>query len=113
MPKDHLIGQRIADLLEQHELSQADLAEKASVTRAAISQIVNGNRIPTIPVLMKIAKVLSVSIDYLAGQSKKSNVSAVIENDPGQFKFFRDFQKLDPKIQAVIQQQVEAMSKKK
>jgi transcriptional regulator with XRE-family HTH domain len=107
-----VIGKKIEQLLTEKGMSQADLAEKAEVTRAAISQIVAGKRVPTLPVLRKLARVLSVSIDHLAGGSSKTDVEAVLKNDPNQIEFFRNFQSLDPHVQEIIKKQVEALKSK-
>jgi transcriptional regulator with XRE-family HTH domain len=106
------IGKKIEQLLSEKNMSQAELAEKAEVTRAAISQIIAGKRVPTLPVLRKLARVLSVSIDHLAGGSSKTDVEAVLKNDPKQIEFFRNFQSLDPQIQEMIKTQVEALKNK-
>lgn len=107
-----IIKKRITDLLVEKGMNQSELADQAGVTRAAISQIVAGKRVPTLPVLRKLAKVLSVSIDFLTGASSEADVESVIKNDPGQLEFFRNFQGLDPVIQDLIKRQVDALKKK-
>lgn len=66
--KDSLAS-KIIFLREQKELTQSRLAEMARVTPAAMSQIESGDRIPSTPVLKNLAHALSVSIDYLLGES--------------------------------------------
>ena len=112
-----LVAQRIKELIKEKGLTQAGLAEKTSITQAAISQIVNGERFPTMPVLMQIARALTVSLDYLVGKSedreKTNDVAAAITNDAGMLQFFRNFQSLDPNMQDLLRRQADIMKNPK
>jgi transcriptional regulator with XRE-family HTH domain len=108
-----IVAQRIGQLLASKGMTQTQLAEKSGITQAAISQIVNEERFPTTPVLMKIAKVLTVSIDYLVGQTNTPDVASALGNDETLMKFFRNFQSLDPQMQELLKQQAELMKKQK
>ena len=108
----HIIGDRLKDLLVKNNLNQSELAEKANVTRAAISQIIHGERMPTIPLLRRLAQELSVNIDYLVGSSDKPDVELVLKNDPNQLEFFRNFQNLDPAAQEMIKKAVKGLMEK-
>lgn len=55
-------------LRKEQGMTQNQLAEKVNVTQQAISMIENGYRIPSMKLLVKIAKVLNVSIDDLVGK---------------------------------------------
>ena len=57
----------IVELMKQEGLSQKELAEKINVTEASMSRYIKGERIPRIDVLVKIASVFNVSIEYLLG----------------------------------------------
>ncbi len=48
-------------------LSQVQLAKDLFVTKQTVSNWENGNIIPSVEVLVKIAKYFSVSTDYLLG----------------------------------------------
>jgi transcriptional regulator with XRE-family HTH domain len=104
----NLLPKRITEERKKRGLSQAQLADKAGVTPGAISQIESGQRIPTIPVLSGIAKVLGVSIDYLTGKSEKSELEDLLQQEKVQI-FFRGFQELDPEDQKTIIKQIEFM----
>jgi transcriptional regulator with XRE-family HTH domain len=110
-----IIAQRIKDLIKAKSLTQAELAEKLGITQAAISQIVNAERFPTMPLLMKLARELTVSMDYLVGKTQTANptdVATALTNDDQLLEFFRNFQSLNPQMQDLLRQQAEMMKKK-
>jgi len=106
MAKEDSIGERIKKMREERGYIQARLAEEAEVTPAAISQIESGERIPSTPILRKIASVLKVSTDYLLGTTNKTELEDLLQNEKVQ-KFFRGFQDLNSKDQELIHQQIE------
>lgn len=112
-----IIAQRIRALIKDKGFTQAAIAEKTGITQAAISQIVNGERFPTMPVLMQLARALTVSMDYLIGKTetpnKASDVAATILNDEALLQFFRNFQALDPQMQEILKQQAKIMRNQK
>lgn len=56
---------RIMNLLNQKNMSQKQLAEKANVTESAISHYLKGDRVPRSVVVERIADALGTSVDYL------------------------------------------------
>lgn len=64
------VGTRIAELLEQKDISQRELAERVHVTEVSMSRYINGTRTPKGPVLGNIANVLGVTTDYLLGNDE-------------------------------------------
>jgi transcriptional regulator with XRE-family HTH domain len=104
--KDKTVAKRIRSVREEKGLTQAQLAVQSSVTPAAICQIEAGDRIPSTPILRRIASVLNVSIDYLLGASDKVEIKDLL-NDEGVRKFFRGFQGLSAQDQKQIQEQIE------
>ena len=67
------IGNRIRDMRIQKKLSQADLGAMANTTKQVISTYERGVRTPRIDMAEKIAKALSVSLDYLMGATDDPN----------------------------------------
>jgi transcriptional regulator with XRE-family HTH domain len=59
------IGRLIKTLRENDGLTQSELAKKAGLTQAAISQFEEGKRIPSTKALHKIADGLGVSLEVL------------------------------------------------
>lgn len=62
------IGERIIQLRKQQNLSQDELAKKAGVSRTIIGNYERNTNTPSIEVLLKLAKVFNVSVDYLIGE---------------------------------------------
>ena len=105
------IAQRIKTTREKRGFNQAKLASEAGITPAAISQIESGERVPSTPVLRKIASVLMVSTDFLLGESKETEFKDLLENENVQ-TFFRGFQGLSSKDQDLIKQQIDFLKSK-
>lgn len=57
----------IKDLRLNRGLNQVELAKELFVTKQCVSNWENGNIIPSVEMLIKIAKYFSVSTDYLLG----------------------------------------------
>lgn len=49
------------------DLMQKDLSQMTGITHSAISKYLSGQSLPRIPELIKLAKVLGVTTDYLLG----------------------------------------------
>lgn len=64
------IGSRIRSLREKHGLKQINLANALQVSPQAVSKWEKGANFPDIPVLLKIAKLFDVSVDYLLGTTE-------------------------------------------
>lgn len=58
-------GSRIAHLREQRGWTQKDLAERAEISIAFLSELENNKRNPSTGVLLRISEVLGASLDYL------------------------------------------------
>lgn len=66
-----MLGEQIKKLRIDKNLSQVELANKLSVTKQSVSNWENGNIMPSIDMLMKIAVFFGVTTDYLLGLSDK------------------------------------------
>lgn len=86
------IGDKISALRKEKNLSQTDLGKAASVSREIIGRYERNEVLPSIEVAAKIADVLEVSLDYLAGNSKKAAV------DKKTMKLIHDIEDLEPSI---------------
>ncbi|RAU92483.1 helix-turn-helix domain-containing protein [Paenibacillus sp. YN15] len=60
---------RLVKWRKKRKLTQDDLAEKISLTKAAISNYENGHSAPSHDTLTLIADVLDISTDYLLGRT--------------------------------------------
>ena len=71
MNKLETLGERIQAALDMRDMSQADLARKTGLSTGLIAQIVSGHtQDPRFSNVVKIARALDVSLNYLAGKSK-------------------------------------------
>lgn len=57
----------LAKILKALGMSQAELAKRSGLTTAAISQIVNGQREPSLSSIKAILKVIPVSFEKIWG----------------------------------------------
>ncbi|MFX0199563.1 MAG: helix-turn-helix domain-containing protein [Candidatus Hodarchaeota archaeon] len=107
-----ILRRRITETRESQGMNQAELAEKAGVTPAAISQIEKGTRVPTIPVLHRIANVMGVSLDYLTGKTDTSELKDLLQQDDFR-TFFRGFESLGNEDKELIKEHIEFLKSKR
>lgn len=62
-----MLNQQIRELRLARKMSQVELARTLNVTKQSVSNWENDNIQPSVEMLIKIAKVFSVSTDYLLG----------------------------------------------
>lgn len=72
------ISDRIRQLRQEKRWTQAELGEKVGVHQKQVSAYERGANVPSTEVLIKLAEVFNVSLDYLAfeakGQTAKINI---------------------------------------
>ncbi|MBS1960494.1 MAG: helix-turn-helix transcriptional regulator [Bdellovibrionales bacterium] len=101
-----VIKARITAARKARGLQQNELANLAGVTPASISQMENGLRMPSVPVLARLASVLQVSFEYLTGQTDEQQTQ-----EQRATQLFRDLQALPEDTQKMIQAQIDAIKK--
>lgn len=69
-----MFSERLRELRIFQGLSQVELAKKLCVTKQSVSNWENDNIQPSIDMLVKIAKCLGVSTDYLLGLESKQMI---------------------------------------
>lgn len=62
------IGERITSLRKAKNLSQDELAKKIDASRVMIGKYERGDNLPSIEVILKLAKAFEVSVDFLLGE---------------------------------------------
>lgn len=62
-----MIAERLTAAREKVGLSQSEVARRIGATQAVISYFEQGLKIPSVPVLLNLAKLYNVSMDYLVG----------------------------------------------
>ena len=73
------ITRKITELLSKRNMSQKELAISAGITESAISHYVNGDRVPRGVNLLKIARALGTTTDYLLSEDKVNNKKGDLE----------------------------------
>lgn len=64
------IGQRIKALREDSDLSQKELAANVNITEATLSRYENDLREPKVSIIIRLAKELNTTTDFLLGLSE-------------------------------------------
>lgn len=91
-----LLTKRIREKMNELGVNQAQLAKRAGITPAALSQILNQERTPSSGVLIKLAQALGESVDYLVGKTKKTELSELLQQKEVQI-LYRSFVGLSEK----------------
>lgn len=61
----NLFGKNLSQVLNALGMTQADLAERAGLTPACVSQVLAGKREPTLYTIMRILRVVPVKFERL------------------------------------------------
>ena len=69
-----MLNQQIHDLRISRKMSQVELAKILGVSKQSVSNWENDNIQPSIEMLIKLARVFSVSTDYLLGLEAKDSL---------------------------------------
>ena len=67
-----LLADRIRQLRQEHRWTQAELGQKIKIHQKQISSYERGVNIPSTEVLIKMADIFDVTLDYLAFEEKGS-----------------------------------------
>lgn len=67
-------GNTLKTLRVNHNLTQAQLAQRLGLTKSVISAYETGLRMPSYDVLITISKLFKVSTDYLLGLEQKQQI---------------------------------------
>ncbi len=71
---------RLIELMEEKDMTQCELANLIGTTNVTISRYINGERKPRIEIVVKVAEVFNVSIDYLFGITDNRFISNFSNN---------------------------------
>ncbi len=75
-----MLGERIAALRRQANLSQSELAEHLRISPSAVGMYEQGRREPSVDTLVSMARIFRVSLDYLlTGQASQGEERAIRE----------------------------------
>ena len=97
------IKERIRQLRQERNWSQTQLAQKMGIHQKQVSAYERGRNTPSTEVLIKLADIFDVSLDYLAfeaeGQAAKVNIK-----DRELLRRFEDIDKLSEKDKGTIKE---------
>lgn len=71
-----MLNENIKRLRTSMNMSQVELAHKVGVSKQSVSNWENDNIQPSIEMLIKIAKCLNTSTDYILGLSTEKSIDA-------------------------------------
>ena len=77
-----MLNQQIRSLRIARNMSQVELAHRLGISKQSVSNWENDNIQPSVEMLIKLAKIFSVSTDYLLGLDTNDliNVSGLPQN---------------------------------
>lgn len=65
-----MLNERLKAAREATGMSQNEVAKAIGVSQPAYCYMENGDKVPSLPVAKQLARVLSVSLDYLVGMNE-------------------------------------------
>lgn len=69
------LGDRIAKLRKELDINQKELATKVGITEASLSRYENNLREPKSEIIVRLAKSLNTSTDYLLGINENTKIN--------------------------------------
>ena len=66
------IGEKIRYLRTENKINQKELIQILGISHASLSAYENGNKLPSLDVLIKITQYFNVSLDWLCGLEKQT-----------------------------------------
>ncbi len=90
------IGSKITQLRKAKNWSQGELAEKIEASRAIIDKYERNENLPSVEMVIKMAKAFAVSVDYLLGEGEYASY------DKETTRRLQDIEKLDPTTKTKI-----------
>ncbi len=102
------IVKRVSQKMLEKELSQSALAEKAGIAQPTLSLFLREKRSPSVDLLVRLAPILGVSVDYLVGNTDSSEAKAMVEHAWAQ-NLLADYSKLTPRDQERVLDLIRAL----
>lgn len=97
--EDKIIGSRIKQRRKELHLTQIQIKEKTGISSGNLSDLENGNKLPSTKTLIELSNILDCSIDWiLKGENHKREIS-LTENEK---EMLQHFQKLSEREQIKV-----------
>nr|WP_302597785.1 helix-turn-helix transcriptional regulator [uncultured Cellulosilyticum sp.] len=81
MKNESIFSKRLKELRKEHNLTQADLAQKLGVVRTAITNYETNRTMPDPAALNELANLFNVSIDYLLGNTNTPTDNLTVKEE--------------------------------
>ncbi len=95
MEQECNFAEKLSCVLSQRGMTQRELANLAGVDECSMSRYVNGTRKPCMDVLVRMARTLGVSVEYLTGNDEKIPVREIMNLVCDNVDRMSDAQKLE------------------
>lgn len=100
---DNMIGNRIKTRRKELKLTQIDIKKATGISNGNLSEIENGNSLPSASALIALSRTLQVSIDWiLTGEYPKSDIFSTSPLSDFENNFLTALKQLDPDDQDEI-----------
>ncbi|MCP4159370.1 MAG: helix-turn-helix domain-containing protein [Deltaproteobacteria bacterium] len=100
-------SKKIKLLRHEKEWSQGDLSNKLNIHRMQISTYERGLCIPNTDILLRLAKVFDVSLDYLMFDSQEGNTIKADIKDKELLKQFEELDKLNEETRKIVKEVID------
>lgn len=107
--KNELTAKRLQLALSDTGISQQELAEKSGVSKASISQYVNGSHAPSNISSGKMGKVLNVEPTWLMGFDVKMRKEMSSESARNDMAFLEKFSLLNERDKKIVMSGIDSM----
>ena len=87
--------ERLNDVMTRRGFTQRELAHLCDVDETSMSRYVNGSRRPCMQVLVRLAKELNVSVEYLTGNEGETSYAEIRNLLSSNICSFTDEQRLE------------------
>ena len=95
---------RMKLLREQHNLSQTDIAKLLNISRQSYNFYENEKRDPDTEMLIRIADLFNVSLDYLLGRTNDSSPITKEKTPSHQEEVLQDLKDITPEMASEVRQ---------
>jgi len=109
----NIFGARLKEIRKAKNMSQAELAEAVGTSQSRIADYEAGKTFPTVPVIIRIAKFLNVSADYLLGLTDNPQPwnNDLPESVKKQLEDYKKWKKKQEKLLKLLQEALEELKK--
>lgn len=101
--------ERIKEWITDHDIKQKALAKELDITDSVISNCLTGRSQMPIEMLVKLAEIFGVSVDYLAGVTDDSALP--LRLDTAERQLIEEFRSLNCDQQEAVHNQVQFFQK--